>query len=61
MKIEQYALKFSSGISTPGLTFSDGQQLPIQGEQPTITYLENGSKLIIDGSLVQNRTTGRCV
>jgi len=58
-KIEQYALKFSSGISTPGLILSDGQQLPIQGEQPTITYLENGSKLIIDGSLKVQKTVPR--
>ena len=58
-KIEQYALKLSSGISTPGLILSDGQQLSIQGEQPTITYSEDGSKLIIDGSLKVQKTAPR--
>ena len=56
-KIEQYALKLSSDISTPGLILSDGQQLSIQGEQPTITYSEDGSKLIIDGSLKVQKST----
>jgi len=56
-KIEQYALKLSSGSSTPGLILSDGQQLSIQGEQPTITYSEDGSKLTIDGSLKVQKST----
>jgi len=58
-KIEQYALNLSSDISTPGLILSDGRQLSIQGEQPTITYSEDGSKLIIDGSLKVQKTTSR--
>lgn len=49
--IEEYVLNMSIEGSTPGLILFDGQQLSIHGEQPTITYSEDGSKFAIDDSL----------
>ena len=50
-KLEQYVLNISSDSSIPGLILFDGRKLSIHGEQPTITYSEDGSKLAIDDSL----------
>lgn len=50
-QLEEYVLNMSTEVSTPGLILFDGRKLSIHGEQPTITYSEDGSTLAIDDSL----------